>query len=328
MQALGVMAIRGPKEEFAVDSMDSIKNTDPYEVGARIAQESKDKNPRINMIHFLPSVMDIIPTDRAIEGIESVFGVDVPVFGGLSIDNMKFISSFQFAGDRIIERGAVAIGFADPTLELIMQANHGLNVVGEPFEVTRSESSRIYELDGKPAWKALTERLGLPETTPPIEMAALSPLARKLPQEFHEEYGSPYILCSGPLKEDDGSIKITSVCPVGTKLWMAQRDEDKIFNELDRMVGQLADRIGERKALAVFHADCAIRGRLSFRRILKEEIISRMQYPICKDETVPWLGFYGGGEITQLGGRNMIHILTTSLYIFVDEMIKTEMCYV
>ena len=315
MRALGIMAIRGPKEEFAVAGMDSIKGTDPHEVGARIAQDLKHQNPRINMIHFLPSVMDIAPVDDAIKGIESVIGADIPIFGGLSVDNMRFVSSFQFAGDRIIERGAVAIGFADPTLELIMKANHGLDIVGEPFEVTRSESSRIYEIDGKPAWKALTERLGVPETTPPREVAALVPLARQLPQEFHEEYGSPYILCSGAWKEDDGSIRSVFTCPVGTKLWMTQRDEDKIFNGLDRMIGQLIDRSGGRKPLAVFHADCFLRGRRTFHRILKEEIVSRMQYPICKDETVPWLGFYGAGEFAGLGGRNMLHIFTTSLSV-------------
>jgi hypothetical protein len=318
MRALGIMAIRGPKEEFAITGMDSIIDTDPYEVGVRIAQDLKDKNSRINMIHFLPASLHIIPADRAIEGMESVFSPDIPIFGGCALDNIKFVSNFQFIGDRIIEQGAVAVGFADPTLEIIMRADHSFSVIGEPFEVTRSESNRVYELDGKTAWKAMTERVGIPETVDPKggESAALWAIARKLPEELHEEYGSPYTVWLGsPLKGHDGSICTAATCPVGTKLWLTQRDEESIFKGVDRIVNQILEHLGGRKPVAVLHADCSARGKRSFNRFLKEEVVSRMQTPLCKDENIPWLGFYTGGEFCMIAGRNQIHGFTTSLFV-------------
>jgi len=83
------------------------------------------------------------------------------------------------------------------------------------------------------------------------------------------------------------------------------------------MMNRIIERLKGRVPLAVFHADCQARGRLLFNRIMKDEIINRLQFPICKGENIPWLGMYGGGEITPLGGKNHVHIYTSSLYVLV-----------
>ena len=318
MKALAIMAIKGEKNEFTVVSKDSITSSTSFEVSAQMAQELKNKNPNINMIHFLPSGLDFVG-DKALEGMESVFGPEIPIFGSTSGDNMKLISNFQFIGDRILERGAVAVGFADPTLEVITQATHGFNAIGEPFEVTRSELNRIIEIESQPAWRFLTDRLSVPETTSLLEGAPAGWVARELPEELHNEYGSTHILFAALNKDPDGSIYTPVVCPEGTKLWNTERDEDRMFKDLDKMVEQLIERHKGRKPYAVFHADCAARGRWSFNRVLKDEIVSRMQYPLIQDEDVPWLGMYGFGEFARLGGRNQFHMFTTSLFVILKK---------
>jgi hypothetical protein len=318
MKALAIMAIKGEKDEFAVAGKDSITSSTSFEVAAQLAQDLKNKNPNINMIHFLPSGFDIA-ADKALEGIESVFGPEIPVFGTTSGDNMKLISNFQFFGDKIIERGAVTVGFADPTIEVITQATHGFNVMGEPFEVTRSELNRIFELEGQPAWKFLTDRVGIPETTPFMEAGPIAWFAQELPEELHNEYGNPNILFAPFEGGVDGSILVTVVCPEGMKLWNAVRDEERMFADLDKMIEQLVERCQGRKPYAVFHADCAARGRLSMNSVLKDEIIRRMQYPLIQDMDVPWLGLYGFGEFAQLGGRNRFHVFTSSLFVILKK---------
>jgi hypothetical protein len=249
------------------------------------------------------------------------------VFGGLADDNMKLVSNFEFLGQEVLERGAVALGFADPTLEVIAGANHGFGVIGEAFEVTRSEGNRVSELDGRPAWQSLMARLDVAPTTTPMEIAALAMVGEQLPPGLHEEYGSPFIVRGSPLKDDTGAIFLTGNCPVGTRLWLMRRDEQRMFDGVDRLVEQLLNRCRGRRPVAVFHADCGARGRMSFNRILKDEIIRRIQQPILQDHEVPWLGMYGGGELTMLGGRNRIHMFTTSLYLIVkkdDQAGETE----
>ena len=315
--ALAIMAIKGKKDEFAVAKIDSLTSATSFDVAAKMAQDLKNINPDINMIHFLPSGFDVAE-DKALEGIESVFGTGIPIFGATSGDNMKLINNFQFIGDEILERGAVAVGFADPTLEVVTQATHGFNVIGEPFEVTRSKLNRIFEIGGQPAWRFLTERLGLPETAMLSDLLGVN-LAVKLPEALHDEYGSPHILFTFFDKEVDGSVLSPVSCPEGTKIWIAARDEEKMFADLDKMVEQLIKRCKGRKPNAVFHADCAGRGRFSFNRVLKDEIVRRMQYPLIQETDTPWLGLYGFGEFARLGERNRFHIFTTSLFIILKK---------
>jgi small ligand-binding sensory domain FIST len=107
-----------------------------------------------------------------------------------------------------------------------------------------------------------------------------------------------------------------TLCPEGTNLWLTTRDEELIFSEMDRMVNDMKDRIAEKEVVAVFHADCLARGRFLFNRIIKDELVSKMQYPFYTNgECPPWLGMYGFGEIARLGGKNIYHNYTTALYV-------------
>ena len=318
MRALAIMAIKGEKHRFAVAAKESIINSDSFEIAAELAKELKSKASGITMIHFLPSV-DIVP-ERAIEGFEAVFGPEVTLFGSISCDNMKNITSFQFYNERVLERGAVAVGFADPELEIITKANHGFETIGSPFEVTKAEFPFILEFNGQPAWRVLTDRLGFPETANWMEVSLLTQFAEKLPESLHEEYGSEYMLYNFLGKEEDGRLltPYPGICQKGKELWLARRDEEGIFRGVDRLLKQIIESSEGRKPLAVFHADCLLRGRLSFNKVLKDEIINRIQHPLCKDKDVPWLGLYGAGEFTRLGGRNRIHLFTTSLFVILE----------
>lgn len=320
LKALAIMAIKGSKEDFAVVISKTIKNMSAYETAVSMAQELKTINPDINMIHFLPSVLPMLPFDKAIEGIESVFGPDMPIFGGTSVDNMKGINTYALFDDQVFDKGWLAIGFADPTLKIITKVNHGFNVLeGMLLEVTRSESNILYELNGQPAWKFLTNTLGVPETTDPMEVLTLGILAEELPAELEEEYGSRFILRSilGDMKENSFSLPVT--CKEGAKLLLAKRDEKRMFDSVNQMTKQIQVLLKGNKPLAVFHADCLLRGKFSINRILKEEFINRMQYPICQDEPIPWLGIYSGGEIAMMGGKNWFHTFTSALFVIYRE---------
>jgi 2,4-dienoyl-CoA reductase-like NADH-dependent reductase (Old Yellow Enzyme family) len=324
MKALAIMAIKGPRDEFFVTGTDTLDRVEVFETFSQLALDMKEHNPGINMILCHPGVSSqtrVTIRTKIIEGIESVFGPDIPIIGGLSTDNNKLISNFQFLGEQVFEQGAIMIGFADPTIELIALGSHGYDVIGKPFTVTQAEDHHIIELDGRPPWKSWTERLGMLETSKPMEVMVLSPLATELPADLHEEYGSPYLV-NAILPVVDGSLYATRPIPEGTKLWLTRRNENNILDSVDRMMIQILDRCQGRKPVAVFHADCVARGKVLFNRIMKDEIISRLQYPLCKDENIPWLGMYGGSEITTLGGRNVIQAYTTSLYVIVKRKSK------
>lgn len=320
MRALGIM-VAEPEErgEFGIAYCDNIRGYNSYQKAREMAETLRAGTPGINMVHILASGIDIA-ADRALEGVADVFGADMPVFGGTSSDNMRAISTYQFVNCRILERGAIMIGYADPGLSVEMGVHHGSVPVGQPLTVTRSRANQVFELDGQPAWRLLMHKLSLPENSHPGPCIPVAGLAELLPEEYHDDYGNKHILrVIVKVDEEDNSFYMPVDCPEGARLWLTQRDEGLIFSGLEHMIGSLARRIEGKKIAAVFHTDCAARGRAMFNKIAKDEIIEKMQAPLMKGQRLPWLGMYGFGEFTKLNGKNFFHNYTTSIYALVRE---------
>jgi hypothetical protein len=315
MKDVALMAVRG-REELAVAHVDGICGDNAYEKSAELGRQLRAANPGVKAVYFLASGIDIA-NDRCIAGIESVLGPGVTVFGATSSDNMRGVVSYQMVDDRVYEHAAYAVGFADPTLEVDTQATHGFVAAGEPLVVTRSAGHRIFELNGRPAWLEYTERLGLPVSATCGDSIPIGALAERLPEALAAEYGNAHILRVVTKRDaESGTMYYATVCPEGTSLWLTVRDEKRVFEDMDRMMRQFDARSWGRKPVAVFHADCLARGRFLFNRVMKEELVSRMQFPLSSGGVVPpWLGMYGFGEFARLGGANTYHNYTTALYV-------------
>ncbi len=321
MNDVAVMAVRGA-DDIAVAHVDQIRGDNSFdkaaELGRHLLEQRAGSDP-VTMVLFLASGIDIAD-DQCIAGLESVLGPDVTIFGATSSDNMKGIISYQMVHDAVYEHGAWAVGFADPSLQVRTQATHGFVAVGDPLTVTSSEGNVIKEFDGVPAWQAYTERLAVSADATPADTIPIGALAERLPDDLAAEYGNDHILRVVTKRDDDGSMHYATSCPEGTQLWLTVRDEDRIFQDMDRMMRQLTDEIGDRQIVAVFHADCLARGRFLFNRVMKEELVSRMQHPLSHEDAVPpWLGMYGFGEFARLGGANTYHNYTTALYVLVRD---------
>jgi hypothetical protein len=312
MKDIALMAIKG--NDFTVGHIDGIYGHNSYEKCLEMAKEMKTKNPEINMIYFMASGIDIA-NDQCIKALEDVFGKETTIFGATSSDNMKGFVSYQAVDNEVFEHGAFAVGFSDPTLTIDTQATHGFVAIGEPLTVTKSSGNVIEEFDGKPAWSEYLNRLGLPTDSSCGDSIPIGALAEKLSDEMAKEYGNAHIL-RAVTKHVDHAMYYTTNCPVGTQLWLTKRDEELIFSEMDRMVEVMNERTDGKKPVAVFHADCLARGRFLFNRIIKEELVGKMQFPFyINGECPPWLGMYGFGEFARLGGENMYHNYTTALYV-------------
>jgi len=314
MKDVAIMAVRGDVNEIAVAHVEEIYSANSFEKTADLAKQIKTQNPNVNMLHFLASGVDI-DDQECIRGLESVLGSEVTIFGATSADSMRGVVSYQMADGKCMEHGAWAVGYADPTLAVETQATHGFMAAGEPMVVTKSEQNRIIELDGRPAWEVYTERLALSPDATCGETIPIGALAEVLPDDLAEEYGNKHILRVVTKHKEQEMFYATTIAE-GTKLWLTVRDEERIFNDLDRLVEQLKERINGKEIVAVFHADCLARGRFLFNRVMKEELVGKMQYPLVNDKGVipPWLGMYGFGEFARLGGENAYHNYSTALY--------------
>ena len=312
MKDMALMAIKG--KEFAVAQTDGIYGHNSYEKCLEMAKSLKQQQPGINMLYFLASGIDIA-NDRCIEAFEEILGVEVTIFGATSSDNMKGFISYQAIDDKVYEHGAYAVGFADPSLTVDTQATHGFVAVGEPLIVTKSTGHIIHEFNGQPAWEEYLNRLGLNSEATCGDTIPIGALGEKLSPELAKEYGNDHIL-RVVTKHVGNDMYYATEIKEGTKLWLTKRDEDLIFSEMDRIVGEIDKRNAGKKPVAVFHADCLARGRFLFDRIIKEELVNRMQFPFYVNGACPpWLGMYGFGEFARLGGKNEYHNYTTALYV-------------
>jgi hypothetical protein len=182
------------------------------------------------------------------------------------------------------------------------------------MRVTRVQDNRIVELDGRPAWPLFLERLGLPADAREADTIPIGALAEALPAELAAEYGNDHILRVVTHHSDQGELIYATACPQGSDLWLTVRDEERIFNDMGRMLQCMRLRQPASAPVAVFHADCLARGRRLFNRVMKEELVHVMQEPFLSEGAVPpWLGMYGFGEYARLGGRNTYHNYTTAL---------------
>lgn len=315
MHDVAIMTVRGA--ELAVAALDGIHAHNSYDCGTLLAASLLRDEPDTNVVLYLGSGIDIA-NDEVIRGMEAVLGAGVTIVGATSSDNMLGLASFQMADGQVTEHGAWAVGFADPSLRAVTQATHGFVAVGEPMIVTRAEGNRIIELDGRPAWEQYTARLALAPSATCGDTIPIGALAEELPTDLAQEYGNEHILRVVTSHDPDGTMHYATTIAQGTRLWLTVRDEERIFNDMDRMMQQMVDRIGADSVQAVFHADCLARGRFLFDRVMKDELVSRMQYPLSHDGTPPpWLGMYGFGEFARLGGKNQYHNYTTAIYALV-----------
>lgn len=312
MKDMGLMAVKG--KDYALAEVDGIFGVNSYEKSVELAKSLKSQKDGINMIYFLASGIDINNSD-VINAFESVFGEDVTLFGATSSDNMKGVISYQAVNNNVYENGAYAIGFSDSSLKVHTRATHGFVAHGDPLVVTKSTEHIIHEFNNKPAWQEYTRVLGLDSQASCGDTIPIGALGEELSVDLAQEYGNSHILRVVTKHEGDDMYYTTS-CPVNTKLWITVRDENLIFDEMERMTTNMLQDIGDDEIVSVFHADCLARGRFLFNKVFKEELVAKMQNPFYRNGLCPpWLGMYGFGEFARLGGQNRYHNYTTALYI-------------
>lgn len=308
---IAIMAVSG--EGFAVSHVDGLYGSTSFEKGVELARGLQGTPRPVTMVYLLASGIDIA-NDRVIAGIESVLGPDVTIFGATSSDQMQGVATFQAIDGQRHQHGAFAVGIWDPTLEVDTHATHGFVASGAPFTVTRAEGNRIAELDGRPAWPEFLRRLGLADGATEGDTIPIGALAEALPPELSREYGNDHILRVVTHHTDDGHLVYATESRPGTRMWLTVRDEDRIFADMDRMLQAMRAHRAGQQPVAVFQADCLARGRRLFNRVMKEELVHRMQQPFARGGDVPpWFGMYGFGEYARLGGRNAYHNYTTAL---------------
>jgi len=98
-----------------------------------------------------------------LNGMQSILGSEVKIFGGMAADDEKFKQTFVFTESNITERGALVLAFDRTKVELTGMATSGWIGLGSEFIVNRSDGNVVYEINQEPALDLYMDYLNVSE---------------------------------------------------------------------------------------------------------------------------------------------------------------------
>ena len=232
----------------------------------------------------------------------------IPILGGMAADNWSTQKTFQYHNYKVFSKGISSVVISGNGA-IVSEVHHGCVPVGPKWTVTRSAGNVIYEIDGIPALEAMKDffeenwRENWNRTSINLCLGFKTP---KHIRNHYEEYIIRYMIAKN---ECDGSVTVQSDVDEGTDLWMVRRDNELIMSGLRELSRRLKDLLGEKKPKFIMQFECAGRGKVFLRERVKLDLISSMQKDMGCD--IPWIGFYGYGEIGPVADHNCFHNFTS-----------------
>jgi hypothetical protein len=228
----------------------------------------------------------------------------VIVAGGTAGDMMKLQATYQYC-DGVAGGDSVAGVLVGGDIEAEVVVSHGCEPLGLERTVTRSDGTRVYEIDGQPAWTVFKEYLdGDPQDLNAADVVHLC-IGEQVPELARDGRSSQVIRTPLGLDKENGSLFFPGGLAQGVTIQMTRRDPDQIRRSAIESAHTLASRRPGQKVALMFQFDCAGRGRVIFGEHATENAVAPMQDVIGRD--VPWLGFHTFGEIAQLGASPYFH---------------------
>jgi hypothetical protein len=232
----------------------------------------------------------------------------LPIFGGLSADNWSTQRTYQYHNAHVFSEGISCV-IMSGNVNIAYGVNHGCIPVGTKRTITKSDGNVIYEIDGVPALEALKDYFEEGWQSQWNKISINLCLGFKTPENIRQNY-EEYIIRYMITKNDrDGSVTIPCDAPAGAELWMVRRDSELIKSGLSELSRNIKEKIGTVKPKFVLHFECAGRGKVILRERVKIDLISSLQKEMGGD--IPWIGFYGYGEIGPVAGYNCFHNFTS-----------------
>jgi len=219
-----------------------------------------------------------------VEALSDLLGGDVPVFGATSGDGYQLSKTYQFCG-RDVYSDSVPVLLLSGPLVYSAAVESGWAPLGEPGVVTRSDSTLLYEIDGRPAMEFFRRFLG-PGGAPTPEF----PLA------ILDENGDVECLRTAlsEYQDDTGAITFLSEVREGARVQITTADRAAILEGCSASVKTaFADYPhGKTPQVALVFSCCCRRLLLGTRTREEIGIVESVLGP-----DFPVVGFYGYGEI-------------------------------
>ena len=289
---VGVLALTAGPYRFGVASASHIHG-DLDRAGQKIARASRaDAGPSPHSAVLL--LADCLAGDlqELVQGIYRITGPKTPIAGGAAGDELKFLRTFVFHNDKVVEEGAVALWIgSEKPLQVVTR--HGWDPIGVPMLVTRAEGTEIIEISGRPAALAYEEQLGL--TPGQLHTDKFWNTSITHPLGLLQADGS-FVIRVARSKTEQGTLRIQGcVPPSGSAVQVMTGTADSLLNIVEEVASTALNAHSEAAVLLVF--SCAARMAIFGERVPRES--RRLQVAAGN---IPTFGFYCCGEFARSVG--------------------------
>lgn len=222
---------------------------------------------------------------------------DVQVAGAAAGDDLQLMATYVGC-DGVAATNSVGVAVIFSKTPLGIGVCHGHSPCSRPFRVTRSEGSRVYEIEGKPTWQLWCDVIRQDAQKHwGMDVDGLSG-ARALDALARYEGGlagldGSYKVRAPLVLNSDGSINFTSGIPEGTALSIMSTSREALTNSSRQAARQARAAISGSCAGAIVF-DCAVR-----KMVLADSFSVATQAIASELAGAPVAGFEAYGEIAM-----------------------------
>ena len=271
-----VMLLDISRDAYRLNVFDGEGKTS-YHVGQSVAAWTKTINENAPLMVMSAGIR--ADGQQIVNGVIDTMERQVPLFGGLAGEDLRFQETFVFDASQVIPNGVVALIFDQNAIELQGVAASGWKGIGTPKTVTKAEGNIVYRIDDEPALDIYNKYLNIGDDPG---------LAGEYPLLLIRGDDS-FALRAVMAVNEDKSIVYAGTVPEGSRVRFSMPPGFEIVEHAIEQMSAFNKQSPRADAIVLF--SCKAR-HVALGQMVEDEISA-----IRKLWNVPLVGFFSYGEI-------------------------------
>ena len=256
------------------------------------------------------------PFTTPIEEVFASIDRDCPgslAIGGIASGGTDSGENRLVLNQNIYDSGVVGIALSGQ-IDIRTVVSQGCQPIGDPYVVTKAERNIVYELGGVSMLERLKSTLQDLREKKPSQLSQSIQIGLVM-NEYQGQFERGDFLIRDLMGADQnsGGVAISDMVREGQTLQFHVRDAQAADEELNRLLAKDIERYANRPAHGALLFSCNCRGQRFFSH--PHHDVSVLQDHIGP---MPVAGFFAGGEIGPVGGKNYLHGYTASVALFCE----------
>ncbi len=231
----------------------------------------------------------------------------LPVVGGLASGPLGAGSTRLLVDGRVVDRGAVGVLLRGAGVRTIV--SQGCRPVGPAMTVTASSGSVVQELAGVPALQRIEQVLA--ELVPADQALASTGLQLGIAVDEYAEDHDFLVRAILGADRETGGVSVGDLVQVGTTVRLQVRDAEAADADLRALLAAYRRDTRDAPAGGALLFSCNGRGAHLFGSADHDPALVRSELA-----ALGIAGFFAGGELGPVAGRNHLHGFTASVLAF------------